>query len=419
MNTNLIQDNQIEQAEQALDTTPSGWQDRGRILAGIGGAAMLLASVALPVVALIGAALAGVVLFTSIKHLGETALVVNAGAATLVALSVTVTLFLLMVATAALALTGKRRTLLIAGLFTLAWLALAVLMAILDTAITVRRIEIEPTLLLIGAFAYSALPALPVIPMVALAVSAAHERHDQYPTVASAGGAMLLSVLKVLLTVATFAFESFFGISLGLNPVAAIFAATLNATAFALALGNIEASRHDGDRSGVRTWGAIATAYALLMFVIAIEAILSLSKSAGASGALAAMDAPEWLEKLALWAFVSSIGLSALLIALTFWRKNARALAGVAASDDTVTIRRPAASRIADGIRAARAGRDEIGSAWRGDVPRLSQGALAKDAPAPDALSDDDLREMVRRIRDEQRQAVASVAQEGDDGPKA
>jgi hypothetical protein len=173
--------------------------------------------------------------------------------------------------------------------------------------------------------------------------------------------------------------------------VAAIFAATLNATAFALALGNIEASRHDGDRPGVRTWGAIATAYALLMFVIAVEAILTLSKQAGAAGTLAAMNAPQWLEALALWAFVSSIGLSALLITLTFWRKNARILADdVAARDETVTIRRPVANRIADGIRAARAGREEIGSAWRGDTPRLPQGspALAKDAPptADDAL---------------------------------
>jgi hypothetical protein len=370
--------------------TQTQTDNRGRVLRGVGRVAMLLASIALPIVAIIGAAIAGVVMFTSVKHLGETTLVVNAEAATLVAASVTVTLFLLMVTTAALAMTGKRRTLLIAGLFTLAWLALGVLMSILDTAITVSRIQIDATLLLIGEFIYSMLPALPVVPLVTLAVSAAHERHDQYPTIASAGGAMLLSVLKVLLTVATFAFESFFGISLGLNPVAAVFAATLNATAFALALGNVDAARHEGDRQGVNTWGAISTGYAVLMFVIAIEAILTLSKGAGAEGTLAAMHAPQWLETLALWAFVSSIGLSALLIALTFWRKAARSVVpDVRPADDVVTIRRPISMRIADGIRAAGAGGREIGSAWREvrGLPAPSAqmtGApnLAKDVPA-------------------------------------
>jgi hypothetical protein len=53
------------------------------------------------------------------------------------------------------------------------------------------------------------------------------------------------------------------------------------------------------------------------------------------------------------------------------------------ASNDTVTIKRPTASRLADGIRAARAGRDEIGSALRGDAPARLPGApvMAKDDP--------------------------------------
>lgn len=373
---------------QTQTDAPEREPDRGRALRGIGNTAMQVASVALPIVALIATALASVVLYRSIYHLGTETLIVDAANAQFVAVSVTVTLVLLMTATAALALTGKRRTLLAAGLFALAWLALAVLMAILDAAVSTERITIDPTLLLIGSFIYSTLPALPVIPIVALAISAAHERHDQYPTIAAAGGAMLLSVLKVLLTVAMFAFESFFGIGLGLNPVAAVFAATLNATAFALALGNIDAARADGDRGGVRTWGLIATGYALLMFVIAIEAILTLSKGAGASagaeGALAAMHAPPWLETLALWAFVSSIGLSALLIALTFWRKAARSVVPeVRSAEDVVTIRRPVANRIADSIRGAGAGRREIGAAWREARTGVPQLPAASGESAP------------------------------------
>jgi hypothetical protein len=355
---------------------------RSRVLAGVGKAGMIAASVALPIVAIIGAGLAMFVMFTSIQHLGTTALVVNSATATIVAASVTVTLGLLLITDAALALTGKRRTLLVAGLFTLAWLALAVLMAILDTAITVAQIKVDETLLVIGTFIYSALPALPVIPMIALAASAAHEKHDQYPTLASAGGSMLLSVLKVLLTVAMFAFEAFFGISLGLNPMAAIFAATLNATAFALALGNTDAARHDRDRGGVNTWGAISMFYALLMFVIAIEAIIKLSTDAARTTTLAAMHAPAWLETLALWAFVSSIGLSAILLAATFWRKSARGLAS--------TDSRPAPS-MGERIRIVRAQADDVRDALRGPQrPALPAGTTFASAVTGAALEDDE-----------------------------
>jgi hypothetical protein len=354
---------------------------RSRVLAGVGKAGMIAASVALPIVAIIGAGLAMFVMFTSIQHLGTTALVVNSATATIVAASVTVTLGLLLITDAALALTGKRRTLLVAGLFTLAWLALAVLMAILDTAITVAQIKVDETLLVIGTFIYSALPALPVIPMIALAASAAHEKHDQYPTLASAGGSMLLSVLKVLLTVAMFAFEAFFGISLGLNPMAAVFAATLNATAFALALGNTDAARHDRDRGGVNTWGAISMFYALLMFVIAIEAIIKLSTDAARTTTLAAMHAPAWLETLALWAFVSSIGLSAILLAATFWRKSARGLAPDA---------RPAPS-MGERIRIVRAQADDVRDALRGPQrPALPAGTTFASAVTGAALEDDE-----------------------------
>jgi hypothetical protein len=369
------------QNPQAVEVQDAG-QDTGRsrVLAGVGKAGMIAASVALPIVAIIGAGLAMFVMFTSIQHLGTTALVVNSATATIVAASVTVTLGLLLITDAALALTGKRRTLLVAGLFTLAWLALAVLMAILDTAITVAQIKVDQTLLVIGTFIYSALPALPVIPMIALAASAAHEKHDQYPTLASAGGSMLLSVLKVLLTVAMFAFEAFFGISLGLNPMAAIFAATLNATAFALALGNTDAARHERDRGGVNTWGAISMFYALLMFVIAIEAIIKLSTDAARTTTLAAMHAPAWLETLALWAFVSSIGLSAILLAATFWRKSARGLAS--------TDSRPS---MGERIRIVRAQADDVRDALRGPRhPALPAGTTFASAVTGAALEDDE-----------------------------
>jgi hypothetical protein len=183
-----------------------------------------------------------------------------------------------------------------------------------------------------------------------------------------------------------FAFEAFFGISLGLNPMAAIFAATLNATAFALALGNTDAARHERDRGGVNTWGAISMFYALLMFVIAIEAIIKLSTDAARTTTLAAMHAPAWLETLALWAFVSSIGLSAILLAATFWRKSARGLAS--------TDSRPS---MGERIRIVRAQADDVRDALRGPQrPALPAGTTFASAVTGAATLEDD--KAVRKV---------------------
>lgn len=368
--------------------TNSNETRRSAILTGIGRIAMTVASIALPIVAVIVLLLVGAVLYTSIRHLGAETLIVNPAAATLTAASVTGVLGLLVVSIAALAMTGKRRTLLIAGLFAVAWLALAVLMAILDAAISQGRIQIPDDLLMIGTFVYSALPALPVIPLVALAASAAHERDGQYATLKDASGAMGLTMLKAFSWVAMFAIESYYGVTIGVAPIAAVFAALLNATAFTSALGNIETSSREGDRGGVRMWGLISTFYAVVMFSVAAEAIITFS--GGRDGALKAMNPPAWLEAFAQWAFVSSIGLSALLIALTFWRDASRKLVSPtpSSSDDVVTIKRPE-NRVAGAIRSARVNAGEISDAVRGrSVKALPAGdgqpiaTLAKDGEA-------------------------------------
>jgi hypothetical protein len=376
----------------------------GRALRTMGSIALVVATVALPIIGLIGLGLAGFVLYKSICHLGTGPLAVDASSATLVGASMVATLAVLIVAGVVLSILEKRRTLVLALMFTGMWLALAIVMALIDTWLSVATIRPDATLLQVGVFIYSALPALPIIPLVILIGSAAHERRDQYPTLAAAFGALGFTILKLALAVAMFVFEAFYGITIGVNALAAVFAALLNATAFSMALGSTEAAAKDGDRGGVRLWGVVSVLYAVLMFAIAAEAIITFSAQQAATNAgaatLSALHAPAWLETLAQWAFVSSIGLSALLIALMFWRKSARSLAGADhAAQEQLTIKRPEGNRIAGAIRAARSNAGEIRDAARGApaLPRPTVAMMGSEArqpepavidPAPDPASD-------------------------------
>lgn len=384
-----------------------GAQAAGKILSAIGGVALIVAAVVLPIAALIGFVLALISLRQAIYDLGHGPLAVSTMLADVVSLSVVATLVLVVVATVALTLKAKRRTLLLAGLVLVFWLFLAVALALLNTWMTVANIIPDLVLLRIGVFAYSALPALPVIPLVLLASSASHEREDQYPTLAAAGGASFFTLLKAILALAMFVFESFFGVQLGINPIAAVFAGMLNAIAFSMALGNLSAAAQAQDRGGVRQWGAISLGYAVLMFVIAIEAIVKLSKASGSATQLDALAIPSVVSTAAQFAFVSSIGLSALLVALTYWR-NAQhevAQAGPARVIEGEVVQevqhpRSIGTRIANQIRAARAARTEIAGAWRG-LP----------APSPESAP---VAQVATMANDEQAAQLIGVAKPTD-----
>jgi len=383
-------DYEAEQAQHDLDTA--------QMLASIGRWAIRATVIALPFVAIAATVLILFTLFNSIQHLGTSRLAVNPSAADVTALAVTGTLALLLVAGAVLSRLQKRRTLVIAGLCVGLWLALTFLMAIIDTWMTVAAITPDKTLMQLGVFIYSALPALPLIPLAWLWLSATHERDSQYPTMAAAMGAMGLTIAKVFLTLAMFSMEAFYGMSIGVNPIAAVFAATLNAIAFSLALGSGEAAAHDQDHGGIKVWGVVGVFYAVIMFTIAAEAIVTFS--GGRDGALKAMAAPLWLEQFAEWCFVSSIGLSALLIAVTFWRKSHRhaVTTGKPASDQMLgngegarVVRAPLGKRLAGGIRGARAGLDDVREALNEGRPK----ALPSPAMAlgKDGSDDSDARE--------------------------
>ncbi len=325
-----------------------------KLLRTIGTIGLYLCVLLIPVAVIAAVVYTGYTLYTSIVHLGTETLVVNPAAAHLTAASMLATLALLIVAGVALSRTAKRRTLLIAGLFALVWLGVTFLLALVDSAISNGNIEVDDTLLRIGTFVYSALPAFPALPIAALAYSASHERDGQYQTLRAAAGAMGMTLLKAFGWVAMFSIESFFGIQIGVNPVAAIFSALLNATAFTSALGNIEASVHDRDRGGVRLWGLVSVFYAIVMFSIAAEAIIQFS--GGASGGLSAMAPPAALEWFAQWMFVSSIGMSALLVAIALWRKARREMPTQPRGEQDapkITIARPSMAHRA-GMLAAR-----------------------------------------------------------------
>jgi hypothetical protein len=376
-------------ANDKKEETANAADNAVRLLRGIGTLGLYAAVILIPVVVLGALWFIGQTLYTSIVHLGTQTLVVNPSLARFTAFSMLTTLALLVVAGVALSRIGKRRTLLIAGLFALLWLAITVILALVDTWLTAVEIDPDPTLLRIGVFIYSALPALPAIPIVALAYSAAHEQDGQYLTIGAAAGALSFSLLKAFGAVAMFSIEAFFGISIGVNPIAAIFAALLNATAFIMALGNIQQAVHEDDRGGVTMWGVVSTFYAVVIFAIAAEAIITFS--GGKDGALAAMNPPAILEWFAQWAFVSSIGLSAVLIALSFWRKARKELSPASASTGTkrsgdgggYTIAHRAGQIAARPMILAdefRRGRDEAKAA-RPALPAGTAATMASDSP--------------------------------------
>lgn len=409
-----------DDSETATDALPeertSAADGAVSLLRTIGTAGLYAAVLLIPVVVIAALYFIGNTLYTSIVHLGTQTLIVNSGLARFTAFSMLTTLALLVVAGVALSRIGKRRTLLIAGLFALMWLAITVVLALVDTWLSAAQIEPDPTLLRIGVFVYSALPALPAIPIVALAYSAAHERDGQYETIAAAAGALGFSLLKAFGAVAMFSIEAFFGISIGVNPVAAIFAALLNATAFIMALGSIQQAVHDNDHGGVRMWGAVSVFYAFVIFAIAAEAIITFS--GGKDGALKVMNPPAILEWFAQWAFVSSIGLSAMLIAVSFWRKANKQLAPAtpAQGNDKMTITRPSVAHRA-GMVAARPGllADEFRrgrDAARGasSAPAQLPAGIALSSDAPTALTAEQVATIRRAVMTENdRLAQAQV----------
>lgn len=402
---------QIADAQQAA---PDAHESARKILGQIGTGAVVIASLLLPVAGLAALVLAGVVMFTSVQHLGTNTLAVNRATATLVAASVVATLAALVVAGVVLSVMAKRRTLVLAGLFIALWLAMGVVLALLDSWLTISRIKTEANILVIGTFVYSALPALPIIPLVVLALSVSHESRDQYPTPAAAFGAVGFTMLKMALTIAMFSFEAFFGINIGVEPIAAVFAGLLNAIAFGVALGNVEAASKDNDQGGVNLWAAISAFYAVLMFAIAAEAIITFSAT---TGKLDALRPPDWLESFAQWAFVSSIGLSALLITFTFWRKSRRAV--LLESNVIKTDVRPLSIRIADRIRGARAGIDEIKSAARGlpaPQPTMQMANYSNGAQFLQDEQDEELRKAHNVSETQQRTgAGASESKSGEE----
>lgn len=237
------------------------------------------------------------------------------------------TLILLAVVVVVLSIKRKRRTLLVAGLMLVVWLAISVILAMVDTWLSVATVTVEANILTAGQFLYAALPALPVIPLIWLLSSAAHEPEGKYETISAAAADLLKAVLKSVLTVAMWLIEFFFGVTIGVNPMAALFVGGVNALTFSMALGEAEKSRHENDRAGVHMWGLVAVMYALLAFVISAEAIItfSIDPATGVSR-LSALHASPELQGAAQAVYISSLGISFALLAFMQWRRQASLL---------------------------------------------------------------------------------------------
>lgn len=287
---------------------------------------------------------------------------------------------------------GKQVARSVALMAFIAWLAILALLALLDMGLTsgalrfssqatanAWRINIPPELLEVSKFVYALVAALPLI--VGLILWAVHssEQPGKYETLSHGAKASGAFFLKLALAVAMFAFEAFFGLRVGYSPVMAIPAALLNAVMFTVAINEVIAAV--SDHRPAKLWGAIALLYAGLMFCIAYEVGLAFGGEA-----FSYAPKPGLLRSIAETGFLSSIGLSAVVLVIT---KIAPAFSRSepAAQDDTVTVKQPPtplSTRAANAIRSGRAGVAEIRGAWNEGRPhRLPAPTLAKDAPTP------------------------------------
>jgi hypothetical protein len=320
----------------------------------LAGFALVGGVVALPFV--FGYALwyAGSLIYNSVEHLAAYHFSVADPLPTLAAASVVGTTAALLLLSITLRLTQKRRTMVLTGVFFGLWLIVMLVLALLDMALTAGaivikeaapavadiaagatreawKINISPEIIEVGKFIFAAIAALPIIPLAILLQSVTHEQGGQYPTMASAFGAVGLTVLKIALTAAAFLFESYFGVTvLGYPPLMAIPAATLNAIAFAMCLGNAEQAAINMDRKGVKEWGGFALAYAVLLLLIVYETAYQfgvvLPLQNGEPVGLKFLPNIEFLRALAEIGYSLTIGLTAALVALTFYRKALRML---------------------------------------------------------------------------------------------
>jgi hypothetical protein len=390
----------------------------GKVLAGILAVGRMASAIILPL-ALVAAMLSGLYIAgMSIHHLGAIHFKMAQPWPLATALATVGTAVFLVAYLATTKHLGKpisRATALAVGMM---WLALLVILAILDMALTAGavtfqvtggltateasnaakawQIAIPPELSEPSKVIYSALAALPAVVLLILWAVHSSETPHVRSGINEGGRTVGMFVLKLALATAMFLFEAFFGLAANYSPMMAIPAALLNAIAFTSALNAMTAAKAEGRNPGI--WSGIALFYVLLMAAIAYEVGLTF----GGEKAFPFAPRPEWLRTFAETGFLASIGLSAIVLFLTKFTDKPKGY--VAPVRDAWTVR-------------ARRGMDDIAGVV--DHSRSTLGTLRGQTQAPALTAAKDAEELPE-FRDAKngQETVDTGAESAARGPK-
>jgi hypothetical protein len=177
---------------------------------------------------------------------------------------------------------------------------------------------------------------------------------------------------KLIISGASIGLAILFGAQvLGINVFVAVLLGLVLDVGFLVALQKAESSANAGDHRHASIWTRFLWVYGLSIALMAVETIPALAALMGTPINVPLVTDNPTLHSLGRLAYIAAIGMGILTIVLVA-TSSIRQKREKDQPASTVTIKppRPIASQLADSIRGARAGANEIGDALRG-VPQI------------------------------------------------
>jgi len=215
----------------------------------------------------------------------------------------------------------------------------------------------------IGRVIAAILPALALAAVVALVLS----MNDTTPhkSAAAAIAKYVGFAAKFVAIGASIFASAYFGMSRGIDPILAVLCGALLESAFLWSYFALKKSREAQDGFDVALWSVAVLTFGAFIAAVSVETVSSLAR----------IEVPivAALGEVGASLYVSAVGLSLVLTVVTHLLTQA---IDVPTDGSAHTIKQPAASRIANAIRGAKAGAGEVRAALKGNT------APALPAPA-------------------------------------
>lgn len=242
----------------------------------------------------------------------------------------------------------------------LAWVLLTLALVALDSVLRADIVTAPDALLSIGRVVAALLPALALAGVICMVI-ALHDTSLHKSAAGAAGKYVGFAAKAVAVGASVFA-SFYFGVSRGIDPILAVLCGALLESSFLWSYLMLKQARDRQDRFDVGMWSFCTLAFGAFIAAVSVETLSTLG----------GIDVPvvSMLGEIGATLYVSAVGLSLILTVLVHLLTRAIDIPAKAAQD-TINVRRPAplSTRIAGGIRGARAGVGEIRDAWREGAP--------------------------------------------------